>query len=78
MIGTHLDQISPGSTRERERIICDLQEKFNELYASYNEYSFAYPRIMDKCYFVDVYNSKHMDVLRDDIYFLVANFKLSK
>lgn len=72
IIGTHWDQISPNSTREKERATQYFEARIKELY--FDENSGTYPSISEKCYFIDVFNENHIDKLRDDIYNFVTSF----
>lgn len=76
IIGTHLDQVSPHSTRERDRNIRYMEARIKEMY--FNDKSGAYPMISERCYFIDVHNEKHVDKLRDNIYNFVTSFVPSK
>jgi len=52
-----------------------LQAQFKQLYLDYNINTFAYPRIDHKCVFVNCYDARHMDWLRDHIYDFVMRYK---
>ena len=76
IIGSHLDQAFPNSTREKDRTLRYLEARIKEMY--FNESTGAYPAISEKIYFMDVHNERHVDKLRDDIYNFVTNFVPSK
>ncbi len=72
VLATHADKLPADSKKERlER----LKARFRELYIDYPNSRYMYPRVHRHCFFVNCFDSKHMDNLRDVIYDFVTKYK---
>ena len=72
VIATHLDKLPPETRTDRMN---RLKQRFKELYIDYSNSVYMYPRIHPQCFFVNCYDSKHMDLLREFLYDYVIQYK---
>lgn len=72
VIATHVDSL-PHSTKSET--LRHLKELFQELYINYSQSVYMFPRIVSQCFFVNCYDSRHMDNLRDWLYDFASQYK---
>ena len=72
IIGTHSDSLL---SHEKVKVLTQLNELFSKLYVDYDRSIYTYPRIEPRCHFINCYDARHMDSLREHIYDYVVKYK---
>ena len=72
VIATHIDSLTQATKVDT---LTRLRQLFRELYIDYSHSVYMFPRIVPQCFFVNCYDNRHMDNLRDYLYDFVSQYK---